>query len=217
MPKTIKDEETGEEIEVFTQEEVEAKAKEQAEVLTNQEKERIEAEKDAELLAKEEELADAQEKLKKLQDKEHNFNVVARGKDKKDKEEEALKEQMEKLQAEVDEVRKAPMDTIRSEFEAAHFEGNKELKDKFDVFMDKLGNGAKTVTEIKAAMEQAYMLANDGKKPEVANNITRTGVNENFADLPDGQESQDSKDIGAAMGLSAEDKKKYGAGKVKLI
>lgn len=217
MPKTITDPDTGEEVEVFTQEEVEVRAKELGESLTADERERLEQEKEAAILEKEEKLVEAQEKLKKLEDKDYNFKQVARGAKAKEEEENALKETMANLRKEVDEVRKAPMDEAKNSFIADHLEGNKELHDKFDVFMDKLGKDAKNVTELKSAMEQAYMLANDGKKPDTTTQIQRTGINDNFADLPDGAESQDSKDIGASLGLSAEDKKKYGSGKVKLI
>jgi hypothetical protein len=212
MPTIIKNE-AGEEVEVFSAEELQAKAQEVADAKVAEEREHMEAENAVVLAEKEAELLETQEKLQKLQDKDYNFSKVRDANKKDAAAQKKLEEDMASLRQEIAAISKQPIEEAKTDFLNKNIGANKELQDKFNIFYEKLGANVKSRTEAQMAMEQAFMLANDGKKPDNGGRMQHTNVNDNFADLPEGTESETSKDIGKRMGLSTEDKKKY-AGKV---
>lgn len=217
MPQTIKNE-AGEDVEVFTKEELEAKATEQTEAKLTEERARLEEEKQVEITAKEEELADANEKLKKLQDKEHNFNVVARGSKKKEEEEQATTKRIEELEGQIKGLISQPIAEARESFVSSNLaEADKDTKEKFDFYYNKLSVGVKSKAEAEKAMKEAFSLASPGKTINNGAKMQQTGVNDDFAAAGTEQESEASKEFGEKMGVSADDKKKYQPGKVNLL
>lgn len=199
----------GTETEVYTAEELQAKAQEVADAKIAEERERIEAENAVTLAEKESELLETQEKLQKLQDKDYNFSKVRDANKKDAAAQKKLEEDIANLRQEIAAISKQPIEEAKTDFLNKNIGDNKELRDKFDLFYEKLGANVKSRSEAQMAMEQAFILANDGKKPDSSSRMQHTNVNDNFADLPDGSESEISKEIGKRMGLSDEDKKKY--------
>ncbi len=100
MPKTLKDEE-GNDIEVETAEEVQARIESERQEAA----EAAKAEAEAAIAEKETALAEAQEKLKKFEDKDYNFNKL---RNKTEKGEAELKATIDKLSQDVESLKGFP-------------------------------------------------------------------------------------------------------------
>lgn len=207
MPQTITLED-GTEQEVFTQEEVEAKAAEVAEAKVAEAKSEVEtilAEKEAE--------------LQKLKDKEYNFNNLRNKTEKTDEEKaevlkkaEELEKSISEMQTTIAEVQKQPLEAAKSQFIANNIGADKDLKEKFDFFYEKLGKDAKTMDEVNQALAGAFNAAAGGaRQPDFTGRAVHTSVSDNFAGMNDaGHETEASQAFGQMLGLSKEDKKNFG-------
>lgn len=213
MPKEIENADGTKET-LFTQEELDAKAADEVAAKVAEAESKAADEK-TELETK---LAEATEKLTKELDKTRNFEALRDKLGKKEDNGSDLAKTVDNLSKQLDEINRRPVEEAKNDFITKNIGTNKELKDKFDVFFGKLGSDAKTKVEVEAAMSAAFILASDGKKPDISTRMQRGSVNDNFAELSDGQETEMSREIASKMGLTEEDKKKYGKGaKVDLI
>lgn len=229
MPQKIKNE-AGDEIEVFTAEEVTAqtdsKVKEAAESAALAERERLEIENEAALLEKDEELSTTKEALEKLQKKEMNFESLRKQKTLTPEQEEAQKkntEELSTLRERMGAVEKQPLETAKSTFIENNFEAqDKDGREVFDAFYKKLAVGAKTVEDINKAAVAAFNAVNAGRRqPNLDSRITRTNISEDFNPDSGRGESEASQEFGAMLGLSPESKKKFSGvvktGSIKLF
>jgi hypothetical protein len=206
MPQMV--EIDGEEKEVFTQEEIEAKAAEIAEAKV------AEATTASEAALKEKE-----EELEKLRNKEMNFNNLRNKSEKTDEEKAEIARKAEELEksiadmnVKIEAVEKQPLEAAKNQFIANNIGGDKDLKEKFDFFYEKIGKDAKTMDEVNQALAGAFNAAAGGaRQPDFTGRAVHTSVNDNFAGINDSKsESEDSQGFGQMLGLSPEDKKTYG-------
>jgi hypothetical protein len=212
MPKTLKDEE-GNDIEVETAEEVSARIESERQAAADEAKAEAEQEKQEALAAKEQELTEAKDQLKKFEDKEYNFSKL---RNKTEKEESELKTTVKKLEETVEQLKVQPVNDLKDNFINQHIGADTELKDKFEHFYKKLSNGAQTKEETASALKESLILASQGRQP--GNFIDRaipTGGNPGFSS--DAGPSQAEVEFGHALGVSEDDRKKYGKGKTKLF
>ena len=212
MPIKVKQED-GTEVDAFTAEELETQKKEATEAAVTAEAERLKTEHEAELLGKDEALKEAQDKLKKAEEKELNFNKLRKKTEKTEEEkaeEKKVADDVKALRETVAEIQKAPFETAKANFEKVNVGADKDLKEKFDFFFKKLGAGVKTVEEQQIALESAMTLATGKPFESGSGSMTRTSVDPGFGGEKGKQESQDSINFGSLLGVSAEDKKKYG-------
>lgn len=207
MPQTITQED-GTEVEVFTQEEVEAKAAEVAEAKV------AEAKSEAEVV-----LAEKESELQKLKDKEMNFNNLRNKTEKSDEEKAEVLRKAEELEASITEmkgtiaeVQRQPLEAAKSQFITNNIGADKDLKEKFDFFYEKLGKDAKTMDEVNQALAGAFNAAAAGtRQTDFTGRQVHTSVSDNFAGMNDTSvESEDSQAFGQMLGLSKEDKKNFG-------
>lgn len=212
----------GTEIEVFTKEELETQAKEQAENLVAEERQKLEKEKTELATSKselEEQLADAKDKLQKLEDKDHNFEQLRKKNNKDDEQKTELAKTVESLQKQISEIAKAPFATAKDSFIANNIPAEKkELKEKFDHYMGKLGEGVKTVEQMQAAMKEALILAGQGDSVSINADgkmiVTNPGLN--LDKSQSGEQTEAGREFAQAFGITEEDRKKHGGSKVKL-
>lgn len=227
MPKTIKQDD-GTEIEVFTAEEVKAQVESQTSELLDakleEERARLEAEKETELLEKDEDLANTKAELEKLRKKDMNFEALRKSKTLSPEQEEAAKktaEELSKLQETVAQIQKQPLEAAKAQFVANNIGTDKDLIETFDFFYKKLSAGAKTLDEVNTALVAAFNATTAGTRQPSDSRITRVGVNDNYHSLNVEAESEASREFGAMLGLSPEDKKTYGGsvntGRVNLF
>jgi hypothetical protein len=215
MPQKVTIE--GVETEVFTAEEVaeqaEVKAKELADTKVAEETERLNTEHESALLEKDEALKEAQEKLDKAAAKELNFKALRekneKGSKEKSEEEKKNAEDLKALQETVQAIQKQPFETAKSSFVKQNVGVDKELGEKFDFFYKKLSSGVKTVEEQQIALESAMTLATGKPYEAGSGRMTGVSVDPGFGGEKGKQESQDSQNFGALLGLTAEDKKKF--------
>lgn len=205
--------EAGEEIEVFSQEEVDALAKTKAEEAAQAERERLEAEHAAEKSALEDEKTQLEADLKKFQDKDYNFNQLRNKKDKESSEAAALAKQLEEVNARLGRVEAQPFEKAKNEFMAVNnITGDKELKEKFEHFFEPLAKTAKSEEDHKAALAGAFAAATGGtRQPSFDGLMVSTRVTPPSSG--GAAETEASKSFAQAFGLSEADKKKYGKNK----
>jgi len=198
MPEIIKKED-GTEVEVFTAEELQTKAEEAAQI----ERERLEAEHKTE----KEEL---ERKLKGFEDKDYNFNQLRNKTAKENEEKDKILEELKKVNDKINNVEQQPIKKAKEDFIALNkIAGDKELSDKFEHFYSLMASSAKTPDEVTAACIGALAAATGGQKQPSLDGLM---VGTRFTPLnkSDGAVSQASVEIGNALGVSDEDRKKYG-------
>lgn len=210
MPQKIVQDD-GTEVEVFTAAEVEeqaaTKAAEIAQAKITEETERIRSEQESVLLEKEEELERLKAEHEKLQKKDLNFETLRKSKA-VPVVDESVKKEVEELKSAIGQIMNKPLQDAKTTFiKNSGLENDKDKLEVFEHFYSKLSAGAKTVEEVNAALTAAMNLtAPDVGSGNRINNSVR--ISDNFY-TSDGSESQESKEIGAALGLSSEDKKAY--------
>lgn len=204
----------GEEKEVYTQDEVEAKIAE--------EREELETLTQAQILEKDEELSATREKLTKLEQKDMNFEALRKSKTltpeqeaeaaKNAEEMETLKSTVTSLTETVSKVQKQPLETAKEQFVLNNIGNDKDLLEKFDHFYSKIADGATTLKEVNEALVASFNAATGGaRQPDFSGRMAHTSVSDNFADLGDAkQESEASQSFGKMLGLTPEDKKNFG-------
>lgn len=186
--------EAGEDVEVFTAEEVTAKATEEAE--------RVAGEKQVELDALQVEKDELAEKLQKAQDKEQNFANLRKKADGTEVEiNEELKKQIDAINQKIDAVAQRPVEDAVQEFIKTNVGEEKEKKELFNYYFKKLGVEAKTKEEVTKAANEALTLATGGEyKPDGSGQMMSTGVNQNYMQQNTGVVSEESKAIGKIFG-----------------
>lgn len=198
----------GEEIEAFSQEEVEALANERLAA----EAERIESEKQAEVDRLAQEKLDLESELEKLKNKDMNFERVRKKAEGKDVEiSEEIKSQISQLEERINAIAAQPKEDVKQDFVKQYIGDNKEQQERFDYYFEKLGSDAVTKEDVIKASQEALRLASDGEyKPDLSSGMYNTGVNQNYRGTQKNEVSETSKEIGALLGVTEEDRKKYG-------
>jgi len=195
----------GNDIEVYSQEEADALAQEKAQ----EEADRVKAEKDAEMATLNEELA-------KLKEKDMNFERVrskAEGKEIEVNEE--VKKQVADLTARIEEIVAQPKNDVRDEFVRTRIGDDKEQVGRFNYYYDRLGGEAKTKEEVLRAANEALILASGGKyQPSDSGRVHSVGASQDYMNTGVTRETtEEAKSIGEALGITEEDRKKYGTKK----
>ena len=210
MPQKIVQDD-GTEVEFFTAAELEeqaaARAVEIAQAKIAEETERIRSEQESALLEKDEELERLKAEHEKLQKKDLNFEALRKSKT-TPVVDETVKKEVEELKSAIGQIMNRPLQDAKTTFiKNSGLENDKDKLEVFEHFYSKLSAGAKTVEEVNIALTAAMNLTSpDTSSGNRINNTVR--VSDNFY-TSDGNESQESKEIGAALGLSSEDKKVY--------
>lgn len=209
MPKTIKDEESGEEIEVYSKEELEAAAEAKA----AEERERLEAEKEEALEAANAEKEELETKLKKFEDKDYNFSKLREKKNKNEdgESQEEIQKKIDELNQKIDAIGNQSKEDTLNDFIKNKVGEDKETKEKFDYYYKRLGSDAKSKEEIQKAATEALQLATGGSyQPDRDQSMHSVGANQNYRQQNTGEPSEQAKEIGSKLGVSDEDRKKYG-------
>lgn len=197
--------EQGEDIEVFTQEEVETLAAEKAQ----EEIERIAQEKQDELDRVLQEKEEAEQALQKLRDKDMNFEQLK--KSKKAEVSEELRTQISSLEEKINQLAEQPKNDTKAEFIRTHIGADKEKEKLFDYYYEKLGTGANSKEDIIKAANEALTLATGGEyKPDVSSSMYSVSPSDNYRNVTTKEVSDQSKQIGNLLGITDEDRKKYG-------
>lgn len=206
MPIKVKQED-GTEIEVLTQDEIDAKVKEESDRIAN--------EKQGELDRITEERKSEQEELEKLRNKDMNFEKL-RNKAEKGGESEEVKTQIAELNKKLDTIAQQPVVEVKNDFIKEKVGTEKEKVDLFEYYFKRLGSEAKTKEEVQKACNDALTLATNGQyQPSQDQRVTSTGVSQNYRNQNTVQVSEEAKEMGAMFGntekeLSEHKKKKYG-------
>lgn len=201
MPLKVQNED-GTETEVFTQEELDAKAQEEADRVAN--------EKQAEIDRIAEEKAALEEKNKKLEDKDYNFEKL-----RKQKEGTVGAEVLEKLNAmeeTIKSVQEQPKNEIKEEFIKHNIGEDKEKRELFDYYFNRLIEDNPSREQIIKAGNEAMTLISGGSfTPSASGGIFSTAASPNYREsAASGEVSEASKQIGSHFGITEEDRKKYG-------
>jgi DNA repair exonuclease SbcCD ATPase subunit len=201
MPTILKDAE-GNDIEVETADEVNARIESERQLAADEARATLEAEKEQALQEKEAELLEAQEKLKKLEDKDYNFSKL---RNKTEKDETELKKTLEKLSQEVSELKGLPVQQQKDLFVNTHIGADQELKDKFEHYYTRLGKDAKTNEERAAALKESLILASG--KEQGSSFISKAIPTSGNPHIPSGDEpSDEAKELGKAFGVTDKDR-----------
>lgn len=194
--------EAGEEIEVPTQEEIDALAEQRAQEAAQRAKEEAEADK-----------AELEEKIKKLEDKEYNFNQLRNKKDKESEESKKLASEIEALKQQIGEVKQQPFQKAKEDFIAVNnIAGDKELKEKFDFFFEPLAEKAKTEADYRAALTGAFAAATGGtRQPSFEGMMVGTRTNPPTSSAK--ADTEAGRHFAKVFGNSEDDRKKYGKNK----
>ena len=204
MPQTIKDAE-GNDVEVFSAEELEAKQQEAIEAF------KIEnPDKTAELAELQEKVRETEEKLAKVGDKDYNFKALEKSKNDAEKKLEDFTRGIdEKINTVKREVLEGVMQDHKNDTLKALSGGDAELEKKIEFHYKRLGDVASTKTEISNKLKDAWVLATT-KEPDGMNasiygsgNVGRININSQSSKF-----SAEEKELGAKFGLNEADFKK---------
>lgn len=200
MPQIIQNEQ-GEDVEVFTAEELEA-----------QKTAAIEEFKTANP-DKGEELTKLQEELEKLKAKDLNFGNLREQK-------EAAEKKVADLLAEVDEkigvAKKEVLESVLKDHYNETLKGltgdDAELQKKIELQYNRLTDPASTKEEVARKLRDAWVLATQVEGPGALNSLSVSSAN--LSRIPmqssDKKLTPEEKELGSKFGLSDEDLKKYG-------
>lgn len=191
MPMTVKNED-GTETEAYTAEELKAAETAAADVV------KTEAQK---------QLIEKETEIKKLQEKDTNFSKF---KTETEKEKEAREAEIKKLQGDVDGLRGTMVGNFKGELLKQYAGTDVDLAKKIEDEYKTFAGEATTNEEIAARMEKAAKLL--GVEP--AHSVTGAAFSAlGNRGIDVGKENvipDDVKEVGAKMGISEEDYKKYG-------
>lgn len=199
--------EAGEEVEAFSQEELDAKLKEEADKLRGEFEGKI-TEKETAITKLATEKTELENKMKDIKPDHPNFA--------------ALKEALDKKDADIGSLRTL-IETDKKDRETAEMKGfidvvagkNEDLRKKIQYHLDNTVNGMKatTIEERKAKVEAAIKLSVDKNEASILDSIMQNGGGRGFIPPADGAEvanfTEREKSLGAKLGISAEDYKKY--------
>lgn len=197
----------GEEIEAFSQEELEEQVRQRAE----EEAQKVAEEKQAELDRIAEEKLKLEEELIKLKDKDRNFELVRRKAEGKEIEvSEEIRKQISELENKINEIAAQPKQDVKQDFVKQHIGDNKERLELFEYYYERLGSTAKSKEEVLKAATEALTLASGGEyKPDTTAGMYSTGVSKDYMSKPKEGVSEASKEFGDMLGITDEDRKKY--------
>lgn len=191
--------------------EIEALTQEEASALAEQKANEAAAAKEAELSAvhaAEKEKIEAE--LAGLRDKDYNFQQLRQKAENKGLNEEETKAQIATLTARLDEIARQPVLDTKEEFIKSKIGDDKEKRELFDHYFSRLGADAKSKEEVLRASEEALVLASKGEYKPGESQLYSTGVNQNYRNTTPGVVSEESREIGNLLGVTDEDRKKYG-------
>jgi len=226
----------GSQTEVFTAEEVEAKAKEAADAATRtatdaatkaaeeaaekriEEFKKSNPDQTEELDKLKDQLAEANAKLEaaggKEDEEDGESGQVKRLREERDEARRALDEKMGDFEKGLESVKSARTGDIKTELLNKFAGDDKELREKIEVHFDSFVGDAITREEIQQRMENAVLLAT-GKpaSPGVLDNIaSSSSKGEDTGTQKTHEPTENEKAIGTVLGVSEEDRKKYGPG-----
>lgn len=201
MPQTIKDSE-GNEIEVFTQEEIEGQKQEAIEAFKTEN-----PDKTAELAELQEKMREAEEKLAKVGDKDYNFKALEKA---KNDAESKLKSFTQEWEGKLQNVKKEVLEGVMSDHKNDTLKqlsgGDAELEKKIEFHYKRLGDVAGTKAEITSKLKDAWVLAtkkeDDGMNASIygSGNVGRLNINNQSPKF-----SAEEQELGSKFGLKPED------------
>lgn len=213
----VKDPKTGQETEVFTQAEVDAKAKERTEKAleefkaANPDRSKEVEKLQSDLVTKEKELADAVN----AGDKD---GQVLRLRQERDEAKRIADEAMSGLDKKLDDFRKEITGDTKEELLSKLSKGDADLKKKIEYEFDRYLPNANTKKDVEERIAKAYLLATGTKPiPGILDGITGSGDRGNGSYKPTGKKewNQNEIAIGNTLGITDEDRKAYEESKGK--
>ena len=201
MSQTIKNE-AGEDVEVFTAEEIEQHKTDAVEAFKAEN-----PDKTGELAELQEKMREAEEKLAKVGDKDYNFKALEKAKnDAESKLSEFTKSVDEKMTSLERRVLEGVMQDHKNDTLKALSGGDAELEKKIEFHYKRLGDVAGTKNEITQKLKDAWVLATKKEDEGIGANIYGSGnvgrVNIN-SQTP--KFSAEEKELGAKLGLTDKD------------
>lgn len=182
------------------------------------------ADKDGDTEELQAQLKETEALLEKEKGKEKNFKNLRKSKEDKAEESSELKEQLESTNKKLDSFLESTKSEVITDYLAGkgiiNDDGeiaDKNLKEKFDHHFKRLVGDASSKDQIKNVAKEAYILAsaNEQGTDAVASVVQRSGGNNVIK--PGTKESARSQELAQGLGVTAEDKKKYGGESLPLI
>ena len=206
----------GEEIEVFTAEEMTAKTKEVAEQAAAKALEEFKAanpDKSKELEETSQKLKDAEELLRKAEEEGGNKGQIERLRKERDDAKKAADEAKSTVEKKFEEFRNEMLGETKTEMLDNLSGGDKELRKKIEYEFDHYRPSENTKAAIKERMEKAYQLATGNKAaPGILDGRTGAGArgDEGGYKPPEKKElSNNQKAIGRVLGITDKDRENY--------
>ena len=201
MPQTIKDSE-GNEVEVFSAEELEAQKQEAIDAFKVEYPDKTE-----ELAELQEKLKETEEELTKAKGKDQNFGTLRKAKEDAEKKvEDILKGVDEKINTVKKEVLEGVMQNHKNKTLEALVGEDAELKKKVELEYGRLSDVASTEEQITKKLKDAFILAT-AKEPDGINaNIYGSGnVGRVYINSQSPKFSAEEKELGSKFGLTDKD------------
>lgn len=197
MPQVIQND-AGEDVEVFTKEELDAQA---------------ETAKAEAVAAKDAELQTAQEELAKLKEKDLNFGNLRDQKDKAEQRVEALKAEVDtKIAAAEERITKGVLKDHYDGTVAALAGNDEELRKKVEFHYGRIADVATDKAGMDKKLRDAYVLATASPEPDALTTTVLSSGGVGRVQAPAGAQrlSAEEQAVGQKFGLSVEDMAKYG-------
>lgn len=207
----------GKEIEVFTSEEVDAKAKEAAQAAVKQAEDKFKSENENAVKEKEElanKLKEAEDLLKAAEDKGGNEGQIKRLREERDAARKAAEEAAKNVDQKLDAFKKEIMGGTKDQLLDAYAKGDVELRKKIEYHFDNYRPSDTTPAALKERMEMAVTMAT-GTKPTPNPLDGRTGGGDRGTGNSGGGAGQskelnsNQKAIGAVLGITGKDRENH--------
>lgn len=208
MPMKIKQTD-GSEVEVFTQAETEERVKSEREKALEEYK-ASNPDKTAEVNDLTTKLADANRKLQEAEAAGGNPEQVKRLREARDAAEKERDGAVAKLTKDLNDFKNETVKEVKDELMAKLTKGDKELEKKIEFEFDNYRTNENSKQAIRERMEKAYQLATGNRPiPTAFDSVSGAGGSRgDYAPTQAGELSQNAKNIGKALGISEEQRKK---------
>jgi len=213
MPKIISDS-TGEEVEMFTAEEIEAQKQEAIEASTG-ELEALQKERDD----KQAEIDNLTKQLEGELDKDKNFAELRKQREDLKKERDELKGKIDSIDGTIEEKVESAKSAILEGVNKDHYSetlkalvgDDEELQKKVELNYSRLTDEVASKEDITKKMTDAYRLSVEDRSPNALNTAVVSSGGAPLARPPASKAfTQEEKELAGKFGLSDEDLKKYG-------
>ncbi len=200
--------ESGEDVEVFTPEEIAQQNEEKDRALAELQKAKEDLEIDKQAL---------EAKMQNYEGKDYNFSNLRKQKEEKEKEAEELKKRIAEVESgmasKLSEIEQGRINDIKNNSIGVFAGDDEKLKEKIDFYYKKFAGEAKTPQEINERVNEAYLLATGGNHNAMRGSIiSSAGGSVSYFEgkKQEKLQSPEAIEVAAKMGISQETLKKSG-------